>query len=224
MTQEDTSTPAWRTAAEELSDEIRAIIEALAVRELRLKDLSEAKAMARSIRRSLEAHPPRPRWYEADEEVTPDSPGSTEAYLQQSPVRGQLNPIAPPLDLETLERPNGSRAIAGRARLGKRYEGPPHGVHGGWLAAIFDELLGAAQGLAKAPGVTAILRVRYRHLTPIDEDLRLEAWIADQRQRRLVAKATCHAGDTLTADAEGTFMRVDFDEVQKRMRERREQR
>ena len=62
MTQEDTSTPAWRTAAEELTDEIRAIIEALAVRELRLEDLSEAKEMARAIRRSLEAHPPRPRW------------------------------------------------------------------------------------------------------------------------------------------------------------------
>jgi acyl-coenzyme A thioesterase PaaI-like protein len=224
MTQEDTSTPAWRTAAEELTDEIRAIIEALAVRELRLEDLTEAKQMARAIRLSLEAHPPRPRWYEADEELTPYSPGSREAYLQQSPVRGHLNAIAPPLDLETLERPDGSRAIAGRARLGMRYEGPPHGVHGGWVAALFDELLGAAQGLAEAPGVTAILRVRFRHLTPVDEDLRLEAWIADRRQRRLVAKATCHAGDTLTADAEGIFMRVDFNEVQERMRERREER
>ena len=224
MTQEGTSTPAWRTAAAELSDEIRAIIEALAVRELRLEDLSEAKEMARAIRRSLEAHPPRPRWYEADEQVTPFSPASRESYLQQSPVRGHLNAIAPPLSLETLERPDGSRAIAGRARLGMRYEGPPHGVHGGWVAALFDELLGAAQGLAKAPGVTAILRVRYRHLTPVDEDLRLEAWIAEQRQRRLVAKATCHAGDTLTADAEAIFMRVDFSEVQERMRARREER
>jgi len=223
MTQEDTSTPAWRTAAEELTDEIRAIIEALAARELRLEDLTEAKEMARAIRRSLEAHPPRPRWYEADEEPKPYSPGSREAYLQQSPVRGHLNAIAPPLDLETLERPDGSRAIAGRARLGRRYEGPPHGVHGGWVAALFDELLGAAQGLADAPGVTAILRVRFRHLTPVDEDLRLEAWIADQRQRRLVTKATCHAGDTLTADAEGIFIRVDFNEVNERMRERREE-
>jgi acyl-coenzyme A thioesterase PaaI-like protein len=224
MTQEDTSAAAWRTAAEELSDEIRAIIEALAVRELCLEDLNEAKEMARAIRRSLETHPPRPRWYEADAEVTPFSPGSREAYRQQSPVRGHLNAIAPPLDLETVERPDGSRAIAGRARLGMRYEGPPHGVHGGWVAALFDELLGAAQGLAQAPGVTAILKIRYRQLTPVDEDLRLEAWIAEQRQRRLVAKATCHAGDTLTAEAEGIFMRVDFGEVHERMRERREER
>ncbi len=92
------------------------------------------------------------------------------------------------------------------------------------MAALFDEVLGAAQGLANAPGMTAILRIRYRQLTPVDEDLRLEAWIADQRQRRLVAKATCHAGDTLTADAEGIFMRVDFNEVHERMRERRDDR
>lgn len=219
MTQEDT-----RRAAEELSNEIRAIIEALAVRELHLDDLTEAKELARAIRRSLEAQPPRPRWYEADEEVTPFSPGSRKAYRQQSPVRGHLNAIAPPLDLETLERPDGSRAIAGRARLGMRYEGPPHGVHGGWVAALLDEVLGAAQGLANAPGMTAILRIRYRQLTPVDEDLRLEAWIADQRQRRLVAKATCHAGDTLTADAEAIFLRVDFNEVHERMRERRDDR
>jgi acyl-CoA thioesterase FadM len=72
--------------------------------------------------------------------------------------------------------------------------------------------------------MTAILKVRYRQLTPLNEDLRLEAWIAEQRERRLVAKATCHAGDTLTADAEGIFMRVDFNEVHERMRESREER
>jgi acyl-coenzyme A thioesterase PaaI-like protein len=224
MTQEDMSTPAWKTAAEELSDEIRAIIEALAVRELCLEDLSQAKEMARSIRRSLEAHPPRPRWYDADEQVTPFSPGSMQAYVQQSPVRGRSNPIAPPLVLETRERPDGSRAIVGRGRLGRRYEGPPHGVHGGWVAALLDELLGTAQNLTKAPGMTAILKVRFRELTPVDEDLRLEAWIAEQRARRVVAKATCHAGDTLTADAEGIFLRVDFGEVEQRMRGRLQER
>ena len=201
MTQEDTSTPAWRTAAEKLTDEIRAIIEALAVRELRLEDLTEAKQMAGAIRRSLETHPPRPRWYEADAEVTPFSPGSREAYRQQSPVRGHLNAIAPPLDLETLKRPDGSRAIAGRARLGMRYEGPPHGVHGGWVAALFDELLGAAQGLAQAPGVTAILKIRYRQLTPLDEDLP-DGWLSGPpiAVQHLLIVAPTDADDLLAFD------------------------
>jgi acyl-coenzyme A thioesterase PaaI-like protein len=225
MRADDPHTPAWRRAAEELSDELRAIIEALGRHELSEDDLLEATRLAREIRGRLEGPPPRPRWYDAKEAAPwTTSRASREAYLQQNPIQGHLNPIAPPLEVERVERPDGSRAIVGRARLGMRYEGPPHGVHGGWVAALFDEVLGAAQELADAPGVTAILRVRFRNVTPLDEDLRFEAWIADQRERRLVAKATCHAGDTLTADAEGVFVRVDFNEVQERMQARRSSR
>ena len=65
------------------------------------------------------------------------------------------------------------------------------------------------------------LKVRYRHVTPTHEELRFEGWIHEQRGRRLVARATCHAGETLTADAEGVFIEVDFDEVQERMMQRR---
>ena len=133
-----------------------------------------------------------------------------EAYADQSPVRGRQNPVAPPLDVERVTRPDGSRAIAARARLGMAYEGPPGAVHGGIVAALFDEVLGAVQGLAERPGVTAILRVRYRQPTPIGEELRFEGWLEGQRDRRLVARASCHAGDTLTADAEGIFVEVDF--------------
>jgi acyl-coenzyme A thioesterase PaaI-like protein len=90
-------------------------------------------------------------------------------------------------------------------------------VHGGYVAALFDEILGAAIGMAPPPGVTAILEVRYRNVTPVEQELRFEAWIAEDRGRRIVARATCHAGETLTADAKGTFVRVDFDEVRRRM-------
>ena len=95
-------------------------------------------------------------------------------------------------------------------------------MHGGWVAALFDDLLGAAQGAVKAATVTAKLTIRSRHVTPIEEDLHLQAWIHRDDGRRIVAKATCHAGDTLTAEAEGLFVRVDFNEVQHRMRQRRE--
>ena len=49
----------------------------------------------------------------------------------------------------------------------------------------------------------------------------LKAWVEENRERRLRVHATCHAGDTLTADARGLFVRVDFKEVQQRMVERR---
>ena len=105
--------------------------------------------------------------------------------------------------------------------MGMRYEGPPHGVHGGWVAALFDEVCGAVQGLAGTRGVTGVLKVRYRQITPLEETLRFEGWVADQRGRRLVAKATCHAGDTLTAQAQALFVDVDFRDVQQGMLDRR---
>jgi len=37
----------------------------------------------------------------------------------------------------------------------------------------------------------------------------------------VVARATCHAGETLTAEAEALFLKVDFREIDERMRSRR---
>jgi len=214
------SQPDWHDPALELVAELRAIHEALAVNRLSAPELSAAVGLAREIRQRLKA-PPRGRWYDAPgQNPAIDAPARL-AYLEQSPIRGRLNVGAPPLELETQTRPDGSRCVGGRCRLGSRFEGPPHGVHGGWVAALFDEVLGSAAGLAEQPGVTATLRVRYRHVTPIHEELRFEGWIHEQRGRRLVARASCHAGDTLTADAEGIFIEVDFDEVQERMMQRR---
>jgi hypothetical protein len=54
--------------------------------------------------------------------------------------------------------------------------------------------------------------------------LRFEAWVESDHDKRIVAKATCHAGggELLTADAEALFIRVDFEEIQARMAARRE--
>ncbi len=210
---------AARRSARALAVELRGIIEALAVNEFDVDAVEHATELAARIRACL-AGPPRPRWYEAD--AGDVGAASRVAYLEQSPVRGRLNPIAPPIALETGTRGDGTPAVQGRVRLGKAYEGPPHGVHGGWVAALFDEVLGSAQNLADAQGVTGLLKIRYRHVTPVDEELRFEAWVESRRERRMIARATCHAGDTLTADAEGLFVKVDFDEVQRRMKERRE--
>jgi acyl-coenzyme A thioesterase PaaI-like protein len=123
--------------------------------------------------------------------------------------------------MEVVEGDDGRQVIVSRVRLGLAYEGPPHGVHGGYVAGMFDDVLGATQRLIAQPGVTATLEVKYRHITPIEEDLVLRAWVVEDRGRRVVSRATCHAGDTLTAEAEALFIRVDFVEVKDRMAARR---
>ena len=205
--------------AASLADELRAIGAALTLHEPSAEGLAAALPLARELRALLEG-PPRERWYDHDPVSPIHSPGARASYGDQSPIRGRRNPVAPPLVLERVGGPDGPR-MRGEVTFSRAYEGPPHGVHGGFVAALFDEVLGAAQGLVPPPGVTALLEIRYRHVTPIEEPLRFEAWIADERERRIEAHATCHAGDTLTADARGTFVRVDFEAVQQRMADRR---
>ena len=199
-----------------LATELRNIAEALAVGELAPEDVAEARRLATAMRERL-AGPLRKRWYDGKDPSSGFSSAARRAYLAQSPIRGRLNPTAPPLMIETGVRKDGSPCIVGQVQMGRRYEGPPHGVHGGWIAALFDEALGAAQILAGSRGMTAVLKVRYRRVTPLEQPLRFEAWVHEQRGRRTIIHATCHAGDRLTADAEGVFIRVDFDAVEERM-------
>jgi acyl-coenzyme A thioesterase PaaI-like protein len=208
-----------RALAAAVADDLRIVAADLSERDLSDDDLEAAAELTRSLRECLDG-PRRSRWYEGDPMDLAE--GDRFAYLDQSPIRGRLNPIAPPMTIERVEGEDGRLWVEGRARLGSAYEGPPHGVHGGWVAALFDELLGMAQSLAEKKAVTATLKIRYRDITPIDEDLRFRGWIERDRGRSIVVRGTCHAGDTLTADAEGVFVRVDFSEILHRMKERRD--
>ncbi len=203
--------PAARLAAE-----LRLAIEELSSVDHDPERVAQAAEMAAELRTFLDG-PRAPRWYDGEvvEGRLDDSGG--ESFNRQSLFRGAHNPLAPPLD---LVREAG--VVVARVRLGLAYEGPPHGVHGGYVAGIFDDVLGATQHEAAKPGVTARLTVHYRHITPIEEDLVFRAWIEQEAGRRIVAKATCHAGDLLTADAEALFVLVDFDEIKERMAARRD--
>ena len=207
--------------ANALASSLREVIERLVENEVPAERLSRAASLARDLRDALEGER-RPRWYDAPSEPGRPSEAARASYLAQSPVRGRGNPIAPPLRVRgwALDEA-GRRVLEADALLGPAYEGPPHGVHGGIVAALFDDLLGQAQQSVDKAGVTAKLEVRYRHITPVGELLRLRAWIHEDRGRWVTARATCHAGDLLTADAQAMFVGVDFEEVRGRMLSRR---
>lgn len=124
-----------------------------------------------------------------------------EALFDHSPMIGIANPLAPPLTLAI----EGDRVV-GSVIFSHAYEGPPSCVHGGYVAAAFDEVLGAAQSLSGAPGMTGTLTVRYESPTPLLTPLRYEAWLAGVERRKIFVEGTCHAGDKLTATAKGTFI------------------
>jgi len=119
-----------------------------------------------------------------------------------NPLSGISNPLAPPLNIWI----DGDVAH-GRATLGWAYEGPPGSVHGGFVAALFDQFMGMAQAIGKQPGMTGTLRVRYHHRTPLNVELRLVGRLERLEGRKTIVSAELWAGDRRTADCEALFVR-----------------
>jgi acyl-coenzyme A thioesterase PaaI-like protein len=137
------------------------------------------------------------------------------AFFDHSPMLGRANPLAPPIELMVDDD-----VVRGRATFGAAYEGPPGCVHGGYVAAAFDEVLGSTQSLAGRPGMTARLTVDYRSPTPLHEELRFEGRVVEVSGRKTFTRGTLHAGDRLCAEGEGLFVAIDFGKVVAMQRER----
>lgn len=131
--------------------------------------------------------------------------GEPFAFFDHSPMLGRANPLAPPIEL-SLE----DGRILGRATFGAAYEGPPGCVHGGYIAAAFDEVLGSTQSLSGAPGMTGRLTVHYRSPTPLHTELTFEGTLDRVDGRKIHTSGRLRAGEVLCAEAEGLFISIDF--------------
>ena len=112
--------------------------------------------------------------------------------------------MAPQITLEV-----DGEVVRGTATFGSAYEGPPGHVHGGFVAAAFDEVLGFAQSMTGNPGMTGTLTVRYRRPTPLHVELRFEARVLRVEGRKIFTAAQVFMGDAVTAEAEAIFISVD---------------
>jgi len=139
--------------------------------------------------------------------------GSVGGFFDLSPLIGQANPLAPPIRLWI----DGDR-VRGTATFGWAYQGPPAHLHGGFVAAMFDEALGMAQSLSGSPGMTGTLTVRYRKPTPLYRELRIEAWVDRVEGRKIFTASRLYCDETLLAEAEGIFISVDFSAMQQVVR------
>jgi acyl-coenzyme A thioesterase PaaI-like protein len=134
--------------------------------------------------------------------------GDARAMFDRSPLIGLANPIAPPLTMAIV-----GEHVEATATFGAAYEGPPGHVHGGIIAAAFDEVLGMVQSLTGRPGMTGTLTVKYRRPTPLYRELHFRAHVQRVEGRKIFAHGTLHAGEMFCAEAEGVFVSVDFEKL-----------
>lgn len=127
--------------------------------------------------------------------------GHGEVNHELNALGGWSNPLSPQLNMWL----QGDRAF-GTVRCGFAYEGPPGFIHGGFVAAIFDQFLGMAQLVGKNPGMTGTLTVRYHRPTPLNTDLDLSARVQESVGRKTVVSGEMHADGVLTASCECLFV------------------
>ena len=137
--------------------------------------------------------------------------GDINPVLPFSPISGQYNPLAIPLHYETDVDGDGNARLVATCTFGAAYEGPPGCVHGGFVSAVYDEILAMATILCDQGGPTARLSIQYHAPTPLMEELRFIAKPSETRGRIVKTIAECWQGDTKVTSAEGTFVELSKD-------------
>lgn len=141
--------------------------------------------------------------------AAPHVPGvaaSDSHFSDRSPIYGAMNPLSMPMKMGVENSRGEFGSVTGEAVFNELYEGPPGHCHGGFIAAAFDEVLGMAQSLTGRPGMTGKLNITYRSPTPLNVPILFVGWVERVDGRKIFTKGTAHNGETLCAEAEGLFL------------------
>ena len=185
-----------------LADSMRIIIERLVATAAPTEAIIDAADELARVALAFDRMPQGKR-YEGFSEAA-NAGGNPNALFEHSPFTGKANPLSPPIALQEIDGIVHARGVFGAA-----YEGPPGCVHGGYVAAAFDEVLGATQSLSGAPGMTGTLIVKYRSPTPLHEPLHFVGRLSRVDGRKIFTDGQLYAGTRLCAEAEGIFISID---------------
>ena len=79
--------------------------------------------------------------------------------------------------------------VVGELRFAERFQGGPGVVHGGAVAAFFDDMMGFVMIAHRRPAVTAKLETNYLRPIPLGLTLHAEAWLSAQEGAKFWAEA-----------------------------------
>jgi acyl-coenzyme A thioesterase PaaI-like protein len=158
-TSKATATEMWQQKRR-LARAMRLVIERLVPSNAPEDELRRAADGLEQYAERLKKHP---RLKSAIGHAESANAGDVGAFFDQSPMIGLANPLSPPITVAK----SGERSAVASVTFGSAYEGPPGAVHGGFVAAAFDEVLGFVQSLSSNPGFTGTLTVKYRSPAPL---------------------------------------------------------
>ncbi len=127
--------------------------------------------------------------------------GDDATWMERSGISGRSNPLASPLHLWVDGPLTRAWAVWTDA-----YEGPPGCLHGGFVAAAFDDLLGFAQMASGRAGYSGRLTVRMRRPTPLNVRVDYQAAVDAVDGRKIVVSAKATVDGTVVAEADCLFV------------------
>ena len=186
----------------EIAKEVRTVIDQLLATSAPVEELERTQAIINQAVALLKSRS-HSHDYEGPSE---GSLAPLNSFLDRSPIIGGINPLSVPMLMEIDGDGGTESTVVGHAIFPAAYEGPPGCVHGGFIAAYFDEVLGMAQSLSGNPGMTVNLTVDYRAPTPLKQTVIFRGRVASIDGRKISVSGTLHHGETLCAEAKGLFV------------------
>lgn len=144
--------------------------------------------MSTDVERPIHAAPPvvvQPDWVEV--EPFPRGLEADNSFVSGGPSGRRLR-------VAYFKHPSGPH-LFGRAWFGAETEGPPGHVHGGAVASVMDEALGAAAWAEGHAIVVGRLEVDLRSMVPLGTDATFEAWVESVDGRKVVTRGRLVGGD-----------------------------
>ncbi|MBW2460758.1 MAG: hypothetical protein JRH11_03865 [Deltaproteobacteria bacterium] len=100
--------------------------------------------------------------------------------------------------------------LCGKVWFGPGTQGPPGHAHGGSIASILDEAMGAATWMGGHPAVALELVSRFRNMIPLGTVATITAEISETEGRKVRTVGRLEGSDgTLYAEGEGLFLELD---------------
>lgn len=122
-------------------------------------------------------------------------------HSERSPLTGRSNALAAPITMWF----DGDLTY-GHATYADRYEGPPGMVHGGYVIAAFDDMLGVAQSASGLAGFTGTLSVKLLRGTPLNQKIDYIAGVTGTEGRKVFAWGKATLDGVVLAEATGIFI------------------
>ncbi len=116
---------------------------------------------------------------------------------------GPSNPLAPPM--RQIDETRRHWVVT----FGYPFEGHPGLVHGGFVAAALDHVLGCTASTTEGTSMTGTLTTRFRKPTPAHVELACRGRVDRVEGRKVFCSAEMLHEDTVVAEAEGVFFRFE---------------